>query len=339
MRDRRSGFTLVELLVVIAIIGVLVALLLPAVQAAREASRRMSCSNNLKQMGLGFLNFESARGGFPPRRYSATPGVPDATQTDGHGYVGWGAIILPYMENKNLWDKYDLRYDYYDPVNAPVTNTVIPFYKCPTTPHTNQKMESGGNATAGSANSGGSNMYVSTYMDYMVPNGLTVPTNGWGVNFNYQGVASNYANALWDSSPLFAPYTPTWTPRKLKDIRDGTANVLLVNEMAGWPMVWRGGVRQPTTQSKNQNRGHWAGWQSFVYATYSPDGMTAGSSTSGDTTPCAVNCANQNQIFGFHPAGANVLYCDGSVRFAAKNMPALTFAQICVIDDGQKISD
>ncbi|WP_425616167.1 DUF1559 domain-containing protein [Anatilimnocola sp. NA78] len=332
MRLRRSAFTLVELLVVIAIIGVLVALLLPAVQAARESSRRMSCQNNLKQMGLGFHNFESARGGLPPRRYSSN--------TDGHGYVGWGAIILPYMEQAPLWDKYDLRYDYYDPVNAPVTNIVLPFYKCPTTPHTGTKMTSGGKATAGSQNADKTtNFFVSTYMDYMVPNGLTVPTNGWGAEFSYNGAASNFVNALWDSSPSFTPYTPTWTPRRMSEIKDGTSNTLLVNEMAGWPMIFKGGVRQPGLQSQTQNRGHWAGWQSFVYATYSPDGLTAGSSTSGDTTPCAVNCANQNQIYGFHPAGANVLYCDGSVRFAAANMKALLFAQICVIDDGMTLAE
>jgi prepilin-type N-terminal cleavage/methylation domain-containing protein/prepilin-type processing-associated H-X9-DG protein len=326
-RDSKLGFTLVELLVVIAIIGVLVALLLPAVQAAREASRRMSCQNNLKQMGLGFHNFESARGGLPPRRYSSN--------TEMHGYVGWGAIILPYMEQNAIWEKYDLRYDYYDPVNAPVTNLTIPFYKCPTTPHTSAKMVSGGKATSGSQNTNKStNFYVSTYMDYMVPNGLTVPSNGWGASFSYSGAASNFVNALWDSSPVFTPYTPTWTPRKISEIKDGTSNTLLVNEMAGWPMIWKGGKRMDAIQSQNTNRGHWAGWQSFVYATYSPDGLTAGNSTSGDTTPCAVNCANQNQIFGFHPAGANVLYCDGSVRFAPANMSPLLFAQICVIDDG-----
>jgi prepilin-type N-terminal cleavage/methylation domain-containing protein len=95
---KRFGFTLVELLVVIAIIGVLVALLLPAVQAAREAARRMQCTNNLKQIGLAILNYESANKELPPG------GLVQANGTYGHS---WWVRILPYCEQGNVYDKFD----------------------------------------------------------------------------------------------------------------------------------------------------------------------------------------------------------------------------------------
>ena len=113
MFRKKSGFTLVELLVVIAIIGILVGLLLPAVQAAREAARRMSCQNNVKQIGLAIHNFESAYRYLPPARIDAAPGFPvvefgvpaPPTGTISHGP---GLLILPYLEQNALYSAYNL---------------------------------------------------------------------------------------------------------------------------------------------------------------------------------------------------------------------------------------
>ena len=123
-RARRGGFTLVELLVVIAIIGILIALLLPAVQAAREAARRMQCSNNLKQLALAVNNFESARGHLPPGNH----GVYDQ---GANWYFSTQSLLLPYMEQAGTYGSFDLDKNMWDSPNIELAETQPYFLICP----------------------------------------------------------------------------------------------------------------------------------------------------------------------------------------------------------------
>lgn len=118
--SQRLGFTLVELLVVIAIIGVLVALLLPAVQAAREAARRNSCVNNLKQIGLAVQTYHDARGVFPEGRL-------DRRQEG----ASWAFRLLPYLEQNNIYDAFDETVPVYDTANAQAMRTPVETFVCP----------------------------------------------------------------------------------------------------------------------------------------------------------------------------------------------------------------
>jgi len=122
----RKGFTLVELLVVIAIIGVLVALLLPAVQAAREAARRTECSNNLKQLGLAMHNHHDTFGQLPPGWSGATP--------EGAPGWGWAAESLKFIEQSTLSDIIDFQQSTSASANAVARQTSVPFFLCPTDP-------------------------------------------------------------------------------------------------------------------------------------------------------------------------------------------------------------
>ena len=144
MRKSKSGFTLVELLVVIAIIGILIALLLPAVQAAREAARRMHCRNNLKQIGLACLNHESFHKKLPPGSTFVAAGsdmVPATGDPDAHVVGGpWSLTILPYMEQKAVYELFTLttvsggsEVPVYmtDPLNADAVRSVVKEYICP----------------------------------------------------------------------------------------------------------------------------------------------------------------------------------------------------------------
>ncbi|MBA3480411.1 MAG: DUF1559 domain-containing protein [Pirellulales bacterium] len=300
--QKSNGFTLVELLVVIAIIGVLVALLLPAVQAAREAARRAQCANNLKQIGLGALNYESTMKHIPYNRYSDPGYVDDAKWGDptGSGSRAWSwlASLLPYIEANNVYDQGGIPDALYRVSSAVGVN--IPTLLCPTdemvafSPYSRAR---------------------SRYMRGILLVGLT----------NYDGVLG--ANTCWgewanpraprlDSVPFDCepwgfgdgalPVLGWLNPLKLSNITDGTSRTFLAGEQ-----VWdeaRGTC--PTTQCY----GLGFAWAHTIEATATaaipPNEAIAGpnSSTSPDFTI-------DNGFNSHHPGGVTFAYVDGSVQF------------------------
>ncbi len=131
MKCPRRGFTLVELLVVIAIIGVLIAMLLPAVQAAREAARRVQCLNNLSQLALAVQSYESAHESLPPGVIN--PMGPIESTAQGH-HISWLAHLLPQLEQQNAYDRLDFSASAYAPQNAAVRNWGASAFLCPSDP-------------------------------------------------------------------------------------------------------------------------------------------------------------------------------------------------------------
>ncbi len=146
MRDLRTGlrrgFTLVELLVVITIIGILIALLLPAVQAAREAARRATCINNLKQLALALHNYEQTNRQFPPGAIYVTAAAPPTGENGRDPGFGatWVTMLLPYIEQQSLYEKYNFALPAYsngaaaNPNDKVVVNTILSALQCPTHP-------------------------------------------------------------------------------------------------------------------------------------------------------------------------------------------------------------
>lgn len=234
----RGAFTLVELLVVIAIIGVLVALLLPAVQAAREAARRMQCKNNLKQLALASQNFHATFDHFPYARTKPTT-------------VYWGAQLLPYVEQNPLADIY--RYDaHYNSVeNAEAVKYPLSFHICPTAPD-NPRFDLNVPKVTGQP-------YAIS--DYTAVN--SVQSSLW--------TGANPVITTPQPASTAGIFSGSNVPTRISDILDGTSNTLMFVECAGRPDLWQAGKKIP---NKNVILGGWAANNLSVMRGYTADGTS-----------------------------------------------------------------
>jgi len=299
---KRSGFTLVELLVVIAIIGILIALLLPAVQAAREAARRSQCTNNLKQISLAIHNYHDTYKAYPMGNWGCCYGT-------------WLLSVLPYIEQKSLADMYvgggyDGAYTpapprYGSAENLPVTRTQVPAYTCP----------SDSNSAAPSLFNG------VTFHNYVGNFGNTNDGRTSPLGTDTAGNPNRYGGAPFVGMNVrAADMHPNNVPPSVKfsDVWDGLSNTLLFSE---------------TVQGKSGDMRGFAWWQGGChFETYlppnsaEPDQLQSASyckMNDAANPPCTVAPDVYQQTIAArsrHPGGVNAALCDGSVRFFSNSI-------------------
>ena len=319
----RSAFTLVELLVVIAIIGVLIALLLPAVQQAREAARRMQCTNHLKQLGLAMHNYESTFRLFPY-------GHQREVSLNTHRRDCWYQRLLPFLEQTAISEAYEAdRTEYIHAISAEFTRVPVSSLTCPSDPNTPGKGGNGGT----SAFQGSFGVSAGAGSSWSVNNSTNPPT----ITVSNGNIASGDPGGLFFSD----------SDKSFRDCVDGTSNILLAAE---------GVVRSNTTSAWGNVGGYWGG------APHGSFGISVGEtpntsvpdrnySCKETTTPGAPNqapCENGNaeDLSGrwnyarsYHPGGVNGVLADGSVRFFPDTINRQTWLRIGLRADGQVIGE
>ncbi|MEO1498517.1 MAG: DUF1559 domain-containing protein [Planctomycetota bacterium] len=352
----RLGFTLVELLVVIAIIGILVAMLLPAVQAAREAARRMKCSNNLKNVGLAVLNLESARGVFPTGgiRYlqndfgleqNLMGGVPFGPEKQG---LGWAFQILPYLEEQAVHSFTTTR---------DLSSSVISLYVCPSRRPAATTFSEPFNAVIALIDYAGAVPTTHTNydrtaqaLDVTIAEPLSsATTSQWGLLarsfFGHKSGGPPNANSVYDGVIVRTPYKDgppdaAGNPTRIKvdrvtqlvsmaNITDGTSKTMMVAEKYVRVDKYAGGERQ-----NSDDRGWSDGWDADIMrvTSFAPisdsDGIGFDPTWAGMFSDSDFPLANQWNVFHFgsaHPGGINAVFADGSVRTVSFDVDAELF--------------
>lgn len=312
MFRRRFGFTLIELLVVIAIIGVLVALLLPAVQQAREAARRTECRNNLKQLGLAFHNYHDAHKTLPPLGIA---------KSNGSYMHTWVAMVLPYFDQAALYNQTDFSIPSWHPSNPSVVTLreqKLTMMLCPS------------DVDAGLADFTNGSTVLSRYA-----RGNYVANAGLG-----PGQLNQSVPGYWTPKPgaVFSVNSST----RMRDFIDGTSNTVLCSEILKSPGNDFRGVmhlvtefnyyqhdRNPNTPIPDDMRG--APWSECVSIPRAPCNP---SYTGNDSTTKGLISARS-----LHEGGVFVLLGDGSVRFVSENINNPTWQNLGPPDDGTVVGE
>ena len=318
-QNHPAGFTLVELLVVIAIIGVLIALLLPAVQAAREAGRRLSCTNNLKQIGLAQHNFHDTKGNFAGSL--RPPGLTNAPR------IAWVTFLLPSFEQEALFNLYNRTINWHQEPNRTLVGTRIPILQCPSTPQGDQNLDGAPDDP--------------TFVGFCATTDYS-PITGVEKRLFSMGLADQWGDGILPRQ------LSTGAPKitKMRDVLDGLSNTLLIVESAGRPRTYRKGIEvlqeNLPSEKHRMNGGGWCRPASdFALDGSSYDGLTF-------PGPCPLNCTNgevvdwnswpsntgvygtngSGEAYSFHPGGMNAVFGDDSVRWINESIQMRVFAAL-----------
>lgn len=331
-----NGFTLVELLVVVTIIGILIALLLPAVQAAREAARRMQCANNVKQIGLALHNYMATNDVFPMGE-AISPSFPAGSSSSG---PSWATTILPYIEMQALNDQIDRSLptyiypaipDTWPPAHQAALCTVVSEYVCPSSGHPP----------------------TFNYDDVRTPNSHGHSPNDFGL-LEYTGIAgSDRTSPGYASVPPASPLFPSrlgvlyyGSTTTAATVRDGLSNTMIVGEFSGLApgqnftgngtlksndITWGTGAWPNTTLNGGSETGTWA----VKTVGFLPN--TARYYPSQGSDPPLQKCATRASLKSNHPGGIHVLMCDGAVTFVGNGIDINVYKDLADCDDGHAL--
>lgn len=319
-KSRLNGFTLVELLVVIAIIGILVALLLPAVQSARAAARRVQCLSQMKQLGLAVLNYESAKGELPPA--FTEPKTMNGV-TNGHKYHNIMAFILPYVEEAAIADQYDFEehwYDGFDPrdrsgggrksvYNAELAENRIEMFVCPTSPENDLPAPS----------------------DYAVAlKWQKSADSAWGILIRDRKLLErdNHYSLLgsrYDGIDLKV--------NRVKDAVDGMSKTFMWFEDAGRNAKYHNG----NLLDGRCSGGEWASYDAWFDIGHAPE--TEDVVRFGNCSNLIMNCFNNNEIYSFHIGGSMFTFGDGSARLMQDDIDPDVFMSLFTYDEADIVVD
>jgi prepilin-type N-terminal cleavage/methylation domain-containing protein/prepilin-type processing-associated H-X9-DG protein len=318
MSKRCGGFTLIELLVVIAVIGILVGLLLPAVQAARGAAHRLQCANNLRQVGLAVHQYELTHRSLPPGNFNRTagfcPGMDEPAVSYSSYFGNWLVAILPFVEQTPLRDLYVVGQLNESEDNRVVRETFVATYSCPAdfdrrtlaVPATGPGTQSGAQYMPGSYRA------VSGRSD----DGLNYLDSEMMFQFRPRSRGPIHIVGVWGLHT-----------ERMAEILDGTSNTLLAGEFS--------------TRTSPRYRTFWA----YPYAYYTLSAVTAQPRTLlGDFDQCvAIGGAGgpnpcKRSWGGLHSGGVNFVLCDGSTRFVANTIDLDIFGGLATIAGGEVVA-